>query len=61
MIDNPNSEEATIQRWEKAIWQSQIAVGLCSTPEPLTLEWKVAMRKAAEAALNAFKGSFETT
>jgi hypothetical protein len=60
MTDDPNSEEATIQRWQKAIWQSQIDVGLSTTPEPLTLEWKIALRKAAEAALNAFKCSFET-
>jgi hypothetical protein len=49
-----NSRESTVLRWEKAIWQSQIDVGLCTTPEPITDSFKAMLRRAAEAAADVF-------
>jgi hypothetical protein len=47
--------EEYVVRWASALWQSQIDAGLCSTPEPITLEMKAALRRAAEAAVDALE------
>jgi hypothetical protein len=45
--------EEYVERWSKAIWQSQIDAGYCSTPEPITIRMKAVMRRAAEAAVKS--------
>jgi len=38
-------------RWAKALWQSQIQAGFCSTPRPITSEMTETMLRAAAAAV----------
>lgn len=50
-------DEAFVKRMEKAmekaIWESEVEAGLCTTEEPLTQELKDKLRAASQAAAKA--------